>query len=352
LLADQNYKIHLDIALEGVEMGERTVWGIHAGKTGDADSLFLKKNFVALGWLDMGDIGKLPPDRESFKEKVRSTYPDWKLGKVPNAAGQLFRFAHEMKVGDLIVYPSKQDRHIHIGEIIGEFQYRPDLQDSYPQTRPVKWLKHVPRTAFSQGALYETGSALSFFQIKNYADEFLVQVDAKRPTLDVLPEDDTVALVTSDIEDQTRDFVLKQLSKNLKGFPLEEFVAHLLENMGYRVRLTRAGEPSVDMIAHKDDLGFEPPIIKIQVKSGDGKVSDRDVSALYGKVGGGEYGLLVTLGEFSPPAIAFANSKSNLRLIDGTELVDLVFQYYEKFDAKYKGILPLKKVYVPQTVEE
>ncbi len=29
-------------------MSEKTVWGIHAGKTGDADSLFIKKNIVAL----------------------------------------------------------------------------------------------------------------------------------------------------------------------------------------------------------------------------------------------------------------------------------------------------------------
>lgn len=333
-------------------MTEKTIWGIHAGKTGDADTLFLKKNFIALGWLEMGNIGKLPPDREAFKDKVRATYPHWKPGKVPNAAGQLFRFVHEMKVGDIVVYPSKRDRQIHIGEVTGKFEFRPELQDSYPQTRPVKWLKHVPRTAFSQGALYETGSAMSFFQIRNYADEFLALLAETKEIPEPAPEDDTVALVTADIEEQTRDFVIKQLSKNLKGLPLEEFVAHLLENMGYHARLQRAGEPSVDIVAHKDDLGFEPPIIKVQVKSSDGKIGDRDVSALYGKVGDGEYGLLVTLGEFSPTAITFANSKSNLRLIDGSQLVDLIFEYYEKFDAKYKGILPLKKVYVPQLVEE
>lgn len=333
-------------------MSERTVWGIHAGRTGDADSLFLKKNFVALGWLDMGDIGQLPADREAFKDKVRETYPDWRPGQIPGSAGQLYRFVHEMKVGDLIVYPSKRDRQIHIGEIVGEFEYRPDLQDSYPQTRPVKWLKHVPRTLFSQGALYETGSAMSFFQIRNYADEFLAQLTEKKDKAEPVVEDETVGLVTADIEEQTRDFVLKRLAKNLKGLPLEEFVAHLLESMGYHARLMRAGEPSVDIVAHKDDLGFEPPIIKVQVKGSDGKIGDRDVSALYGKVGDGEYGLLITLGEFTPPAITFANSKSNLRLIDGAQLVELIFEYYEKFDAKYKGILPLKKVYVPQTVED
>jgi len=216
----------------------------------------------------------------------------------------------------------------------------------------VKWLKHVPRTSFSQGALYETGSAMSFFQIRNYVDEFLAQLQDKKPETAIMPEDDTVALVTADIEEQTRDFVLKQLAKALKGLPLEEFIAHLLENMGYHTRLMRAGEPSFDVIAHKDVLGFEPPIIKVQVKSSDGKIGDRDVSALYGKVGEDEYGLLVTLGEFSPTAVTFANSKSNLRLIDGSDLVNLIFENYEKFDAKYKSILPLKKVYVPQTVEE
>lgn len=332
-------------------MTEKTIWGIHAGKTGNADSLFVKNNFVALGWVEMGDIGKLPPNREAFYAKVRSTYSGWTNGKIINTGSQLYRFAHEMKTGDLVVYPSKHDRQVHIGEITGPFSYQPELQDSYPQTRPVKWLKQLPRTAFPQGALYEIGSALSFFQVKNYADEFLVKLHEKKEVAGAIPEDDTVGLVTSDIEDQTRDFVLKQLSKNLKGLPLEEFVAHLLENMGYHTRLMRAGEPSVDIVAHKDDLGFEPPIIKVQVKSSDGKIGDRDVSALYGKVGEGEYGLLVTLGEFSPPAITFANSKSNLRLIDGSALVDLIFEYYEKFDAKYKSILPLKKVYVPQTLD-
>lgn len=333
-------------------MSEKVIWGIHAGKVGDADSLFLKKNVVALGWEELGDVGLLIPTREGFKEKIQEVYPGWKMGKIRNAAGQLYRFLHEMTKGDLIVYPSKLDRHVHIGEVVGSFEYRPDVDSGYPQMRSVKWLKHLSRTDFSQGALYEIGSALSFFQVKNYADEFVNALEGKKPISVSEPDDEMVDAVTSDFEDQTRDFVIKQLSKNLKGLPLEELVAHLLEKMGYHARLTRANEPSVDIIAHKDDLGFEPPIIKVQVKSADGKIGDRDVSALYGKVGSGEFGLLVTLGEFSPPAVTFANSKTNLRLIDGAELVNLIFEYYEQFDAKYKSILPLKKIYVPNIVDK
>lgn len=330
---------------------DKIVWGIHGGRDGDADSLFVKKNVIAIGWTEMGDVGKLPADRDAFKEELQKVRPDRKPGYYPVAAGQIYRFVHEMKVGDLVIYPSRRDRHIHIGEVVGNYEYRPDLEEEYPQVRKVKWLKEVPRTTFSQAALYEIGSAMSFFQVKNYAEEFVEILEGK-PVSQGIVENEQVASITEDIEDQTRDFVIKQLTRSLKGLPLEEFIAHLLEKMGYKARLSRPGEPSVDIIAHKDELGFEPPIIKVQVKSSEGKIGDRDVSALYGKVESGEFGLLVTLGEFTPPAITFAGSKSNLRLIDGSELVNLIFEYYEKFDSKYKGILPLKKVYVPQVVEE
>ncbi len=39
-------------------------------------------------------------------------------------------------------------------------------------SRSVKWARAVPRTRFSQGALYEIGSAMSLFQVKNYVDKF------------------------------------------------------------------------------------------------------------------------------------------------------------------------------------
>jgi len=72
-------------------------------------------------------------------------------------------------------------------------------------------------------------------------------------------------------------------------------------------------------------------------------IGDPAVSALYGKIGAGEFGLFVTVGTFTRQAVNFAVSKSNLHLIDGDELVDLVLQHYEEFDSRYKGLLPLKK---------
>jgi len=330
-------------------MEEKAIWGIHAGINSAAEPLFLKENVIALGWSRLGDLSNLGGTRDDFKEHYANLSPGKSEQHIALNAGQLFRFVHEMRIGDYVVFPGKFDREVHIGEVVGEYVYRPEVNADYPNQRSVKWLVHVPRTRFSQAALYEMGSAMSLFQIRNNADEILAALEGK-PSGEVIIEE-AVAMVASQIEEQTRDFVLGQLERSLKGLPMEEFIQHLLEKMGYRARLTDPNEPSVDLIAHKDELGFEPPIIKVQVKSSPGKVSDKDVSALFGKVGRDEYGLIVTLGEFTPPAKAFAATKSNLRLIDGSELVDIIFEHYDDFDPKYKGIIPLKRVYIPQAIE-
>lgn len=330
---------------------EITIWGIHGGRTGDADSLFLKKGYIAIGWTKIGDLGQIQTDREAFKSKVAQAYPEKKAGAIPNNAGQLYRFVYEMRIGDLIVYPSKQDRRIHIGEISGPYQYDPILDTGYPNQRAVKWLRTLPRTAFKLGALSEIGSAMSLFQVRNYSDEFRIAAKGKLPDGD--GDDETIHWVTEEVEQNTRDFVLKQLAKELKGHPLAHFVSQLLNKMGYRTKVSPEGtDGGVDIVAHKDELGFEPPIIKVQVKSSEGNIGDPIVSALYGKVGTNEFGLLVTLGSFTQQARNFAVSKTNLRLIDGLELVNLVLEHYEQFDSTYKALLPLKRVYIPEVIED
>jgi restriction system protein len=157
---------------------DANLWGIHADKTGDADSLFLMKDCIAVGWMKMGDLSVLKPNRDAFKARVAEVCPDAKPGEIPNYAGQLFRFVHEMKPGDLVDYPSKRHRQIHLGRVEGNYRYDPNTEPSYPHGRTVKWLRAVPRTRFSQGALYEIGSAMSLFLVKNYADEFHTVLEA------------------------------------------------------------------------------------------------------------------------------------------------------------------------------
>ena len=195
---------------------------------------------------------------------------------------------------------------------------------------------------------------MSFFQVKNYADEFDSALEGKQfaaPTPQ--EEDETISLVADDIEQQSRDFVLKQIHQKLKGHGLAEFVGHLLELMGYQTKISEPGpDRGVDIFAHKDDLGVTPPLILVQVKSGESEANEATVSELYGKLTHNDFALFVSAGGFNKKARDFALSRRNLKLIDGDELVKLVYRYYPKLDGKYKGIIPLRQVYIPETLTE
>ena len=333
-------------------MQETVMWGIHAGKTGHADMLFKGKKVVALGWDGTPDLSSLPNDRDAFKTVYRQAFPDAGEGNVTASASQLYRFVHEIKVGDLVAYPSKIDKQVHLGRVTGPYSFASSAPGGYCHQRSVTWLKSAPRTRYSQGALYELGSALSFFQVKNYLEEHQALLTDETPVVEPASKDETVALVVSEIRQSTRDFVLKKLTRELKGHPFTHFVAHLLETMGYHTRIAPPGpDGGIDVVASRDELGFEPPIIKVQVKAGEGSVGNATVASLYGNIGNGEFGLFVTLGTFTKAALAFARDKGNLRLIDSEELIDLALERYDQLDAKYKGLLPMQRVFIPESVD-
>ena len=325
---------------------EKKIWGIHTQDEG----LFLKEDKIAIGWKEIGNLKDIPANRDDFKEKYIQVFPDAKKGSIPTSVGMLYRFCHEVQIGDYVVYPSKSDRMINIGEVTGDYSYVADAHE-YVQQRDVKWLKHIPRTYFSQGALYEIGSAMTFFAVKNYADEFLAALDKGfKKSSAASDEDDTVGATAEDIIESTKDFILKELSRNLKGYALEEFVADLLRAMGYRTTVSaHGGDSGIDITAYKDEL---PPRILVQVKSQDSDIKETTIQSLKGAMREGDYGLFVTLSNYTKNAQKYLESTPIIRGINGTELVDLILKYYEDLDDKYQKMIPLKMVYIPVPKED
>src|SRR5690606_35543004 len=103
------------------------------------------------------------------------------------------------------------------------------------------------------------------------------------------PDDDAISQNASQLaEETTADLLLRRIHQGLSGFEFEHFAAHLMECMGYTARVTeKTGDGGVDVIAHKDALGFQPPIIKIQCKRQTAQVGEPEVSQLLGTLGEG-----------------------------------------------------------------
>ncbi len=322
---------------------EQHIWGIHT----QDDNLFLRENTIAIGWRSMGDLLLIGNSRDAFKKKYSEVYSDKTKQSIANGAGMLYRFCHEVQIGDYVVFPSKSDRMINLGIVEGDYKYDPNAHWEYVQQRKVRWLKHLPRTAFSQGALYEIGSAMSFFAVKNYGDEFMDALSAKnvKPILSIEEENDTVAATADDIVESTKDYILKELSKNLKGYDLEDFIADLLYAMGYHPKQSpHGGDSGIDIIAYKDEL---PPRIVVQVKSQDSDIQETTIQSLKGAMREGDYGLFVTLSNYTKNAQRYLESTPIIRGINGTELVELILKYYEKLSDRYRKMIPLKMVYIP-----
>lgn len=83
---------------------------------------------------------------------------------------------------------------------------------------------------------------------------------------------------------------------------------------------------------------------------GDGALGEPEVSQLLGTLGEGEYALFVTLGSYTRQARMRERNTARLRLIDGEDFVALVLQHYAKMSPRYRALIPLKQIFVPDPI--
>jgi len=327
---------------------EVKLWGIHC--VVDEERMFRERGVIAIGWHEMGDLSALEKTREAYKDAYAKVWSGATKQSVATQAGQVFRFVCEAQVGDYVVFPSKADRKINIGQITGTYVYDTTASQRFVQQRKVKWLKTLSRTAFSQGALYEVGSAITFFQVKNYADEYLSALGKNfKPVDSEDVQEEVIAASAEDISQRTEDFILKELSKSLKGYSLEDFTRDLFEAMGYKAVVSKkGGDRGIDITAYRDEL---PPRIIIQVKSQDGDIPERYVSQLGGTLRTGDYGVFVCLSDFSANARAYLLEHPHIKGINGRDFAALILKYYDQLPESARKIIPLKKVYIPVVLE-
>jgi hypothetical protein len=142
---------------------QQTVWVVRAGEGGTQAAAFLRHSVVAIGFGAPGDLVSL--DRDAILASLKETNPKLSRRTIGQNANALFRFAHVVREGDIVLTPEPGSRSFLLGEVSGSYTNNPKpLIADYTAQRPVRWFARISRSDLSHGARSSLGSIMTFFQ--------------------------------------------------------------------------------------------------------------------------------------------------------------------------------------------
>lgn len=324
-------------------------WLVRAGNDNELIDPFKDRSMVAIGWPEVGDLTDAD-SRETIKERYAEAYPDRKVGRVRVDGGTLHRFANEIAESDRVLTYDKATRTYHVGNITGEYRFEDSAEQShYPHRRSVDWVDAIGRDELSTSTKNTLGSTLTVFSLDSCLDDIeRVLVGEEEPRQD---EEQDAPPYIDEVESTAQELISDIISQ-IDPFDFEELVAAVLRAMGYAAETTSEGSDyGVDVIAHPDKLGFEDPVIKVQVKRTQSSIGNEAIGRFLGTIDPAEKGLYVSTGGFTQYARREARSSSRrVTLLDREDFIQLLLDNYEDLEQEYRTYVPLKRVYIPTEV--
>ncbi len=323
-------------------------WMVRAGDSNELIPEWLDKEVVSIGWSKLGNPLTYQT-REKLVEKAHTVFTNEKPGTRIQWASQVWKFSRDIKKEDKIITYSKESREYLVGTVTNPFSHNPAIiSDYYPNVIGVQWdQKRISRDDLSQGAKNTLGGISTVFRVDSWAQEFESLMQGQGYTTTTTTQDDNDDSADNEVFIQQAMTMLEDAIDKLDAWQMQDLVGGLLEAMGYQVRISPKGpDGGVDIIAHRDAFGFEKPIIKVQVKHRKSAAGSPEIQQLLGANPIGASSLFVSTGGFTPSAKSVAQ-QNGVKMLDLTELVELVSEWYENMAVERKALLPLRKVYVP-----
>lgn len=330
------------------------VWLIRAGKMGEDENAVLEKGLAIVGWNEMPDSSDIA-SYDDMKAKHLEIFPDIKPKAAMNHAAQFWAFTHRIQKGDIAVLPLKTRSTVALGKITGDYEFRDGRH-----VRPVQWVREdIPRSDFGQDLLYSMGAFMTVCQIQRNDAEARIKVMLKgqpdpnlKGGVKPVPTDEEIETDPGglvDLEEQAFDQIRKMIQSKFKGHNLERLVEAILNVQGYQTwRAPEGPDGGVDILAGYGPMGFEPPRICVQVKSG-GVQNDSALRELEGVMSrmGADQGLFVSWDGFNKTA--WGSNKElffKVRLWDDKKLISNLLTDFDKMPEEIQAELPLKRIWV------
>ncbi|NBV83422.1 restriction endonuclease [bacterium] len=334
------------------------IWLVRAGSHGEYEQKFIQENRVYVTWdnLDV-DLSKLK-QKSDLADVLTNRYPDTKPKAILNWVSQIWPFAYEIQIGDLIVLPLKTQSTIYIGEVTGDYHSELEGPNPFYHWRSVKWIAEgVPRSHFGKDLLFSFGAFLTICRIqRNNAEQRIVSMRTNNWKAETLAStirantsvtDETTE--DSNIEELAQDQIAQLIESRFKGHGLTRLVEAILKAQGYTTyRSPEGADGGADILAGSGPLGFGSPRLCVEVKSESNPIDRPTVDKLLGAVSkfGADVGLFVSWSGFKTNVQKeLAASFFRVRLWTQKELIEQLFTHYENLEDELKAELPLKRIW-------
>ncbi len=335
----------------------RRLWLVRLGRNGEYEGDALERSLLSLGF-DMTVDLREAKDRDAVLNIMKQIFPDAKPGTQTNFAAQVNQFVNTMAVGDIVVSPLKSLSKIGIGEVSGPYQ---QLENGHP-ARPVKWLTTaIPRDTFKQDLLYSFGAIMTVCEIKRNdalnrvlavattgkdpGDGLTPDLPNKGQPIEVGEELERVI----NLDEIARDQIERRISSVFTGHDFTELIAAILRAQGYEAHVSPPGPDSgIDIVAGRGALGFEPPRLVVQVKSGDINVDQPTLQSLIGCVqdAHADQGLLVSWSGFKPTVRKRTNDLYfRIRFWGRDDVIAALLSVYDRLPEEIRAELPLRRTW-------
>jgi predicted Mrr-cat superfamily restriction endonuclease len=221
----------------------------------DRVPMALESDTIIIGWSLAEGLLDEALSWEQFREKLIEAYPEHykaNLRKAGSAAGNMWRFIHEMKHDDLVV--ARHHNGFYVAKIVGDAEYRKEeVEEDTAYRRRVVWLndkKPIPRDQ-ARAALY---SRMKAYQTCVDASDLVSEIEAALEAAHAGKTKSfgfelTDSLSKAAVHDMRRGYINEQA--------FERLVAVVLKRLGASVTITpRAQDVGDDIVAQFKELGI------------------------------------------------------------------------------------------------
>lgn len=117
------------------------VWVVRGGRDHEIAGRVSTMQAVGVSFRTAFDLATMPT-RTAVLPRLEAVMPERANAGV---AGRLFRLAHDIEIGDLVLTPEKGTRQVHVGRCAGPSRLAPAVfGERFPHTPPLAYLTSTP----------------------------------------------------------------------------------------------------------------------------------------------------------------------------------------------------------------